>query len=201
MRRLSRKYLKCKLWERYLKFRVHPPQDLFSLPGYLHLLEGKFLYWLGSQVPAQGLALEIGSFKGKSSCFVAAGLPLDAKLVCVDTWYNDAMPYDSQNDVLPEFLYNTAPYQERIEPNRGRSLDVASVWSRPLDFLFIDGDHSYEGCSTDLKAWLPFVKKGGWIAFHDSGEPGVARAIAERLPPACRESECQAWSIFAARKK
>ena len=171
------------------------------LPGYLHFLEGKFLYWLARQVPQEGLAMEIGSFKGKSSCFLAAGLPAMAKLICVDTWNNDAMPYDSQSDVLPEFVKNTATYQQQIEIRRGHSLEVASTWSRTIDFLFIDGDHSYEGCSTDLAAWLPFIKQGGWIAFHDSGEPGVARAIAELFPPSARNSEFQSWSIFAARKK
>ena len=104
MKRFSRQYLKCKLWENYLKFFIHPPKGLFLLPAYLHLFEGKFLYWLAKQVPQQGLALEIGSFKGKSSCFLAAGLPAKAKLICVDTWDNDAMPYDAQSDVLPEFV-------------------------------------------------------------------------------------------------
>ncbi len=201
MRRLSRQYWKIKFWENYLNLFIRPPKDLFAVQGYLHLLEAKFLYWLAAQVPERGLALEIGSFKGKSSCFVAAGLPVNAKLICVDTWQNDAMPYDSQTDVLPEFLNNTKKYRERIEVNRGRSLDVASRWSRPLDFLFIDGDHSYEGCSADLRAWLPFVKSGGWIAFHDSSEPGVTKAIAELFPPAARTGDCQSWSIFAARKK
>src|SRR6185295_5241736 len=142
MRRLSRRYLKVKLWESYLKLFTHPPKELFSKPGYLHLLEGKFLYWLARQVHEGGLALEIGSFKGKSSCFIAAGLSPDAKLICVDTWQNDAMPYDSQRDVLPEFMSNTSTYRKQIEINRGRSLEIASTWLRPLDFLFIDGDHS-----------------------------------------------------------
>lgn len=37
----------------------------------------------------------------------------------------------------------------------------------PLDFLFIDGDHSYLGVKYDFKMYDPFVKKGGIIAFHD----------------------------------
>ena len=36
-----------------------------------------------------------------------------------------------------------------------------------IDFLFIDGDHSYEGVKEDFEMYGPLVKKGGIIAFHD----------------------------------
>lgn len=36
-----------------------------------------------------------------------------------------------------------------------------------LDFLFIDGDHSYEGVKRDFEMYSPLVRKGGVIAFHD----------------------------------
>jgi len=36
-----------------------------------------------------------------------------------------------------------------------------------LDFLFIDGDHSYEGVKKDFEMYSPLVRKGGIIAFHD----------------------------------
>ena len=37
----------------------------------------------------------------------------------------------------------------------------------PLDFLFIDGDHTYEGVKRDFEMYSPLVRKGGVIAFHD----------------------------------
>jgi predicted O-methyltransferase YrrM len=37
----------------------------------------------------------------------------------------------------------------------------------PVDFLFIDGDHTYEGVKKDYEMYSPLVKKGGLIAFHD----------------------------------
>lgn len=39
-----------------------------------------------------------------------------------------------------------------------------------LDFLFIDGDHTYEGVKSDFQMYSPLVKKGGLIAFHDINE-------------------------------
>jgi len=38
---------------------------------------------------------------------------------------------------------------------------------KPLDFLFIDGDHTYEGVRRDFEMYSPLVRKGGMIAFHD----------------------------------
>jgi predicted O-methyltransferase YrrM len=38
----------------------------------------------------------------------------------------------------------------------------------PLDFVFIDGDHSYEGLRGDWEAWSPLVAPQGIIALHDS---------------------------------
>jgi predicted O-methyltransferase YrrM len=185
----------------YLNLFVRPPQVLYTVPGYLNPVEGKFLYWRAQCVPAGGLAVEVGSFKGKSSGFIAAGLPPGARLACVDTWKNDAMPYDAADDSFPEFRKHTAAYQALMDAHRGTSAQVAAAWTLPIDLLFIDGDHSYEGCSEDLKAWIGFVRRDGWIAVHDSSVEGVKRSIAEFFPAAARYSELRAWSIFAARKR
>lgn len=51
----------------------------------------------------------------------------------------------------------------------------------PIDVLFIDGDHSYEGCKADIDGWYPHMKKHGVILFHDcdSTSPGVVKAVEE----------------------
>lgn len=38
---------------------------------------------------------------------------------------------------------------------------------KEIDFLFIDGDHTYKGVKMDFEMYSPLVKKGGIIAFHD----------------------------------
>jgi hypothetical protein len=38
---------------------------------------------------------------------------------------------------------------------------------RQIDFLFVDGDHTYQGVSQDFKLYNQFVQPGGIIAFHD----------------------------------
>jgi predicted O-methyltransferase YrrM len=111
------------------------------------------------------------------------------------------MPYDPPEDVFEEFAKNIAPHRQRIEIHRGASQQVAGRWSVPLDLLFIDGDHSYEGCRTDIEAWFPHVRSGGVVAFHDSSTEGVARAIRECLPLARRTPGIRVWSTFVALKR
>jgi predicted O-methyltransferase YrrM len=200
--RLSLDYWLAKAFQVYLQAGTSPPTGLDTVPGYLHPLEGLFLHWLAARLPPGGRMLEVGSFKGKSSCYIASGLRSPgARLHCVDVWRNQAMPYDPPEDVLPEFEANVAKYRHMIEIHRGESAAVASRWTMPIDALFIDGDHSYDGCRTDIDAWLRHVRAGGWVAFHDSAQPGVRRACTEKFPPDRRTHGIHVYSIFAARKR
>lgn len=78
------------------------------------------------------------------------------------------------------------------------SKELAKRWFLTIDILFIDGDHSYDGCAGDIRLWTGRVRKGGLIAVHDyrKGDleansdgphpmawPGVDRAVDELLVP------------------
>jgi cephalosporin hydroxylase len=57
------------------------------------------------------------------------------------------------------------------------ALERVLAGRRP-DFLYIDGDHSYDGVRRDFELYSPLVRPGGIVAFHDIGsaiEPGVPR--------------------------
>ncbi|HVO28645.1 MAG TPA: class I SAM-dependent methyltransferase [Candidatus Paceibacterota bacterium] len=72
-------------------------------------------------------------------------------------------------------LYKTfARPQQRLHLLREDSHSASAVEKvrrilddNPLDFLFIDGDHTYEGVKKDFELYSPLVRKGGVIAFHD----------------------------------
>jgi predicted O-methyltransferase YrrM len=64
---------------------------------------------------------------------------------------------------------------------------VELLAGQPLDFLFIDGDHSYEGVRTDFELYGPLVREGGLIALHDinpdqRAQGSTAGAISGEVP-------------------
>jgi len=67
---------------------------------------------------------------------------------------------------------------------KARSTDAALLFSRELDFVFLDGDHSYEAVVADIEAWRSKIRIGGWLCGHDYAnktfpEFGVQRAVDE----------------------
>jgi len=49
-----------------------------------------------------------------------------------------------------------------------------------LDFLFIDGDHTYDGVKNDYNNHFQFVRSGGYLIFHDTiSYPEVGKFIGE----------------------
>jgi predicted O-methyltransferase YrrM len=68
---------------------------------------------------------------------------------------------------------------QRLELIRANSHDSRTVErvraileGEALDFLFIDGDHSYDGVKLDFELYAPLVRPGGLIALHDISPPG-----------------------------
>lgn len=62
---------------------------------------------------------------------------------------------------------------------KGDSTEVK--WDKPVDVLFIDGNHDYMYVRSDIERFAPFVKKGRVILFHDydDSSPGVIQAVDE----------------------
>lgn len=54
---------------------------------------------------------------------------------------------------------------------------LATLNGEQLDFLFIDGDHTYEGVKKDYEMYAEFVKKGGYIGFHDINDTEIHRNL------------------------
>lgn len=142
------------------------------------------LFELASQ--KKGVFVEIGSYVGASSCYIAEGIlsgGKKSKLYCVDTWENDAMS-EGNKDTFEEFINNTREYNDIIYPLRGCSKRVSQIFDKEIDFIFIDGDHSYEGVLADVEAWFPKLKSGGLVVFHDYGwAEGVKKVVDDFVRP------------------
>ena len=71
-------------------------------------------------------------------------------------------------------------YEERLIPIEGNSSLMADEIPM-VDLIFIDADHSYQGCSKDIIAYKHKIKEGGLLTGHDIDYPGVNRAVKELI--------------------
>jgi len=157
-------------------------KEIDKMEGHFGLNEGKLVFKIAKSLGDNSVIVEIGAFKGKSTCFIAEGIASkNCEFYTIDTWYNDGME-ESRMDVFPDFLRNIASYKDKIKPLRGPSYEIRESWpeQRKIDFLWIDGDHSYKGVKRDIQDWVPLVKKNNIICFHDYRDiPDVRRAVDE----------------------
>lgn len=137
-------------------------------------------------------ALEVGSFVGASATSIGAAFRTKGKgkIVCVDTWQNDAMT-EGKRDTWQEFCLNTVNFKDYIIPVRGFSTEVIDEVNKhmsSIDFLFIDGDHSYDGVKSDWESYRSFMRPGAIVVFHDYGwAEGVKRVVEDDVRAICRK--------------
>ncbi len=154
-----------------------------------------YIYEELQRVAAQspGDILEIGSFKGLSVIYLYAGNQGRNQIYCIDLW--DAEPARGKKEnqrtgrrakpsIYQSFLNNVDCIKANVIPIKANSQDVE--WKTPLGMLFIDGDHSFEGCRADYERFAHYVIPGGFLAIHDYNPrkyPGVVNVINDIVKP------------------
>lgn len=126
---------------------------------------------------------EIGTFDGGTSLLFSRFLPTVDLMLCIDLYVKNK-----------EMLRLLAPPRQRLH-----FLDLPSyaprtvaragelLGGRPIDVLFIDGDHRYEGVKQDFLSYRPLVRDGGLILFHDIVPDKGGRAWAGGVPQLWKE--------------
>ncbi len=139
-----------------------------GIVGFLFRQEFAVLYRTAFSAPDGAQFLEIGSFFGLSSVITATAFLDDgnhrAHLHCVDLWeeyFGASLEKFQDNCQAAGVLPLVSAYKESSSTVGQRFAE------KTFDVVFIDGDHSYEGCLGDLRATLPLVKPGGKIIGHD----------------------------------
>jgi predicted O-methyltransferase YrrM len=118
------------------------------------------------------VCVEIGSATGWSTCHIGLALRenFHGRLFAIDphmpTNWNDQRATES----LPILQRNLrrCGVERYVEIVRAMSDVAAREWQQPIDFLFIDGDHSYEGVKRDWELFSPHLTPFGVAAFHDT---------------------------------
>jgi predicted O-methyltransferase YrrM len=118
------------------------------------------------------VVLEIGTANGGTLFLFSRIAPRDANIISIDL---PGGKFGGGYSKWREILYKsfTLPGQTihllRADSHKRDTLEQveAVLDGREIDFLFIDGDHAYEGVKMDFEMYSPLVKKGGIVAFHD----------------------------------
>lgn len=128
--------------------------------------------------------VEVGSFKGGSLYYWLQNAQPGAQVVSVDLgpefWPEADQGFDKS------IWTSWVPQGVHLHIINGNSRDPDVVqYVREIcpkvDFLFIDGDHSYEGVKADYENYGALVRRGGLIAFHD----------------VIRDPRVEVWRLFA----
>jgi len=184
---------------RNMEIKKYCAELLARFPG-----DNKKTNWTRKYVPFEHFfkkheirkSVEIGVAYGGFSLFLLSRLP-NLIHYGVDPFvgqYDDA--HDAMSIKLAEFRNKTgsddlwaravltelAPFGCRFRLFHDYSTKVAPLFPRhSLDLVYVDGDHTYEGCHRDIVAWYGIVKTGGIMVFDDYSDlfPGVIKAVDE----------------------
>jgi len=154
-----------------------------TIPGWIRYEEAKALARTAYSLEGDAVIVEIGSFFGSSTVFLAGSRKLKGagKVHCVD-------PFDGSGDSFSVPHYNaiilafgarsprehfernirSADLSDWIEVHQGTAEQIATNWTRAIDLLIFDGDQSPSGVRAAYDGWSPWLKPGGVIALHNS---------------------------------
>jgi predicted O-methyltransferase YrrM len=116
------------------------------------------------------IAVEIGSFEGVSAAVIAESMDPEGMLYCIDPWPNLSGRPSPSLSIFERHLRRRG-LSGRVRLLRGDSMSMASAVPDSLDFMFIDGDHSWEGIRTDWDIAKKKLRSGGTVCLHDSLVP------------------------------
>jgi predicted O-methyltransferase YrrM len=146
-----------------------------SIEGWLSDAQGCALFRAAAATTGKGRIVEIGSWKGRSTAWLAAGARLAGSSVyAVDPHVGSREDADAAT--FESFRTNlaNAGLADYVEPLVMTSVQAAQLVDAPIELLFIDGDHSYEAVSRDAAIWLPKLMEGATVMFHDVGTAGYS---------------------------
>jgi predicted O-methyltransferase YrrM len=139
------------------------------------------------------LFVEIGSFLGQSAAFMCVEIinsQKNIKFDCIDPM-KIVENYAESARLHPELWsqYSAEQFHKRLESVKGyynliqeeSSIAVNLYKDNSIDFLMIDGDHSYDAVKNDIINFLPKMKIGGVITGDDAYVPEILKAAKDAI--------------------
>jgi predicted O-methyltransferase YrrM len=173
---------------------------LDGVDGWLHAAEASVLHHAALRAYQVGPALvvEIGSWQGRSTIALAAAARAarQGPVIAIDPHVSTAA-FDGDHNLLAlQTNLSDRDLLDVVDIVRAPSGDAAARFDDcSISVLFIDGDHSYEGAATDVRAYTPKLKSGAVVGFNDPHLPGVARALTELVVTSRSDFSRPSWAV------
>jgi MoaA/NifB/PqqE/SkfB family radical SAM enzyme/tetratricopeptide (TPR) repeat protein/SAM-dependent methyltransferase len=137
-----------------------------GIDGRISLDEAKLLYLLARDGIGSGAIVEIGSYQGYSTIWLAWGTKSKRreKVYAIDS--NNTEEH-GDNEAIFRKNIERANVSDYVEPIISTSNDASKEWQSPIRLLWVDGAHDYENVKNDFVNWTRYLIDGGIIAFHD----------------------------------
>lgn len=145
-----------------------------GIDGWLTDVEGELLFDMARACTGRGAIVEIGSWKGRSTIWLAAG----SRAGCgVPVYAIDPHTGSSEHHKPGELVATFADFQRNIAaagvadlvmPVVKRSAEATADVPGPVELVFVDGEHGYDAVRVDFETWFPRLVEGSVMAFHDT---------------------------------
>jgi len=147
-------------------------EKVYAIEGLLLLGQDKWLFKAAKDLPDAATIVEIGGYKGRSTCALAFGCVGTKKhIFTIDTFNGNKVDFDviNRKNFFNEWRRNIEKngLLDYVTPLVGFSSDISHTWTKPIDLLFIDGSHKYEDVLSDFDRFYQHVVPGGIVAMHD----------------------------------
>jgi len=116
------------------------------------------------------LLAEIGVFQGVTTCRLKASMDSGGTLIAVDPYMVGRLGFCAAQVIAQREVGKVPGGTIRWVRRTGAqaAAELAGNSSSGFDFVFIDGDHTYDGLGEDWRGWSPLIAPGGIVALHDS---------------------------------
>jgi len=153
-----------------------------EIDGWLSDSEGELLYELAKGVPGGQAIVELGSWKGKSTVWLAKGTEAGQrnKVHSIDPHSGSkAHISEGETNTYPAFINNLtkAGVQDVVVPLVKTPAEAVKRWREGIGLFWIDATHEYEDVKRDFLSWEPYLLPGARVAFHDCDQAGPAQVV------------------------
>ena len=116
------------------------------------------------------VAVEIGVYEGVNTITIASTMHPQGRLIGIDPFFKGRLGI-CYHEKIARHAISKSKLKPTIKLLPLFSYDAVNEVENEIDFIFIDGDHSYDGFVRDWNDWSAKVKPNGIIALHDTAEP------------------------------